>query len=215
MHMGLSKQHLLLLGFNLAYLAGFSLYFLVTKNYEFIWYVFVLLLLLLLVWSTLKISHLPNYLLWLLSLWGLLHMAGGGVQIGDRVLYAHLLIPFVSDGDFSILKYDQLVHMYGFGVGTIASYFLLAQKIHGYIRHFWLSVVAILIGMGLGVVNEIVEFVAVVAVPENGVGGYFNISLDLVFNTIGAIAAMLIYTFAVKLKAHEKVGNGVTGPTAT
>ena len=44
--------------------------------------------------------------------------------------------------------------------------------------------------MGLGAVNEIIEFSAVLAVPETNVGGYYNTALDLVFNGSGAILAM-------------------------
>lgn len=190
--MELIKRHALLLVFNLAYILGFGAYFLVAGNYEFVWYVVVMLVLLALVGATLRVSRLPDYLLWLLSLWGLAHMAGGGVQIGEHVLYAQVFIPFVTDGEFSILKYDQLVHTYGFGVAAIAVHFLLSRKARGYLSAFWLSVVSILAAMGLGVVNEIVEFIAVLFAPEQGVGGYFNIALDLVFNTAGAILAMLI-----------------------
>ncbi|MCK5082487.1 MAG: hypothetical protein KAR31_06230, partial [Candidatus Omnitrophica bacterium] len=48
--------------------------------------------------------------------------------------------------------------------------------------------------MGLGAVNEIVEFLAMVFVPETNVGGYVNTALDLVANLTGSlIAAFLIY----------------------
>jgi hypothetical protein len=45
---------------------------------------------------------------------------------------------------------------------------------------------AAIAGMGLGALNEIVEFIAVLTLPETGVGGYVNTSLDLTANTIGA-----------------------------
>jgi hypothetical protein len=41
--------------------------------------------------------------------------------------------------------------------------------------------------MGLGAVNEIIEFVAVLVFPQTNVGGYANTALDLVFNSFGAI----------------------------
>jgi hypothetical protein len=46
--------------------------------------------------------------------------------------------------------------------------------------------------MGLGAVNEIIEFVAVLSVPDTNVGGYLNTALDLIFNALGAIVAMLL-----------------------
>jgi hypothetical protein len=43
--------------------------------------------------------------------------------------------------------------------------------------------------MGLGAINEIIEFVATVVVPETGVGGYVNNALDLCWNGVGATIA--------------------------
>ena len=42
----------------------------------------------------------------------------------------------------------------------------------------------------MGPDNEIIEFIAVLTVPETGVGGYENTMLDLVFNLIGGILAV-------------------------
>ena len=50
--------------------------------------------------------------------------------------------------------------------------------------------IAILGGIGLGAINEIFEFIATILFPDNGVGGYVNNSLDLIFNAIGAIIVM-------------------------
>jgi putative membrane protein len=55
-----------------------------------------------------------------------------------------------------------------------------------------ISIVIIMAGLGVGALNEIVEFTAVVITPETGVGGYNNTSLDLVADLIGAIIAMII-----------------------
>ena len=45
--------------------------------------------------------------------------------------------------------------------------------------------------MGLGSLNEIIEFAAVLSFENTNVGGYVNTALDLCFNTLGAITAML------------------------
>jgi hypothetical protein len=50
--------------------------------------------------------------------------------------------------------------------------------------------------MGLGAVNEIIEFIAVLSVPDTNVGGYYNTALDLVFNGAGAVIAMVIVALA-------------------
>jgi len=46
--------------------------------------------------------------------------------------------------------------------------------------------------MGLGALNEVVEFAATLLVPETNVGGYLNTGWDLVANAIGAATAALI-----------------------
>jgi len=192
----ISKHHIFILLFTLAYVFGFGTYYLSIENYEFIWYILVLLFFVGLVAATLQKSQLPPWQLWLLSLWGLLHMAGGGVQLGDQVLYGQVLIPFIENGDFTILKFDQLVHAYGFGVVALVSHFLLSRTVGSALSPFWLAITSILIAIGLGAINEIVEFAAVIVVPETGVGGYYNTALDLVFNALGAIVAIvLLLTF--------------------
>jgi len=44
-------------------------------------------------------------------------------------------------------------------------------------------------GLGLGALNEIVEFIITVVVQSTGVGSYVNNALDLVFNFVGALIA--------------------------
>ncbi|MDP6527374.1 MAG: DUF2238 domain-containing protein [Candidatus Pacebacteria bacterium] len=178
--------------FNLLYILGFGGYYISIKNFEFLWYVAVLVFFFLLVVLTLKKSKFDYTILWGLSLWGFLHMAGGGVPVGDGVLYGYQLLSLVDNGgDFFILKFDQLVHAFGFGVATLFIYHLLKPYLNE--KTNWGAVYAILIaaGSGLGALNEIVEFVAVVSFPETGVGGYANTALDLVFNIIGATLAVI------------------------
>jgi hypothetical protein len=47
-------------------------------------------------------------------------------------------------------------------------------------------------GMGLGALNEVIEFAATLLVPETNVGGYFNTGWDLVANTTGATFAAVV-----------------------
>jgi putative membrane protein len=46
-----------------------------------------------------------------------------------------------------------------------------------------------------------VEFIAVLSFPQTNVGGYVNTSLDLVFNALGAIAAVIF----IQLVKYKKV----------
>ncbi len=48
-------------------------------------------------------------------------------------------------------------------------------------------------GMGFGAMNEVVEFIATLTMPETNVGGYINTGWDLVSNLTGCtLAALLI-----------------------
>lgn len=175
--------------FNLVYVLGFGLSYLLAGNYEFLWYVAVLVFFFILVLATWSRAKFDAIILWGLSIWGLLHMAGGGVKVGDSVLYSLHLIPIIGSGDAYVLKFDQVVHMFGFAVATLVVYHLLKPYLTKETN--WKVVYPLIIaaGMGLGVLNEIVEFIAVVIFPNTGVGGYYNTAIDLIFNTFGAIAA--------------------------
>lgn len=98
------------LGFTLGYTAIFGAIFLSSGNSEFLWYVITLLILVGLVALGQRSAGFPSLILWALSLWGLIHMAGGGVPIADSVLYAHVVLPVYAAGEFVFLRYDQIVH---------------------------------------------------------------------------------------------------------
>lgn len=185
----------MLIAFNLIYVAIFTIYYLSIKNYEFLWYVAVLLFFVCLIAFTLKKSKFDYLILWGLSIWGFLHMAGGGIHVGDGVLYALQLIPIWVTDNFFILKFDQLVHFYGFAVATLVAHHLLKPYWNERVNYKVVYPLLVAIGMGLGALNEIVEFMAVVAFSNTGVGGYYNTALDLVFNALGAIAAVIFIHF--------------------
>jgi len=196
--MKIERGHVWLILFNAIYIIAFASYYISIQNFEFLWYVAVLLFFFFLVAFTLKRSRFDYVILIGLSLWGLMHMAGGGVLVGGEVLYRYVLMPIVGEGDLSILKFDQFVHAFGFGVSTLVVYHLLKPYLNE--KTNWKVVYPILVvaGTGLGVLNEIVEFIAVIAFAETGVGSYANNALDLVFNTIGAIIAVLFIHFRRK-----------------
>lgn len=163
-------------------------------NREFLFYIVVMVLLLGVVWLVHRSIALTTATLWALSLWGLLHMAGGLAPVpeswpinGDiRVLYSLWLIP-------ERLKYDQIVHPYGFGVATWVCWqgmsAAIRQRGGDAVPTAGLMVLAATAGMGLGALNEVVEFAATLLVPETNVGGYLNTGWDLVANAIGATVA--------------------------
>jgi hypothetical protein len=180
------------LGVTLGYTAVFGAIFMSAGNSEFLWYIVTLLILVALVALGQRKAEFPAAILWALSLWGFIHMAGGGVPVGDSVLYAHVVLPIYGSGEFVFLKYDQIVHFYGFGITAWVLWHLLHRHFPVMIGSASLIVFPVLGAMGLGAVNEIIEFIAVVVFPNTNVGGHVNTALDLVFNGAGAIFAMLL-----------------------
>ena len=169
-------------------LLAFSFYYVVLKNYEFIIYIFVILFFFVLVLLTNNRVKYSNTSLWGLTIWGTLHMAGGGIPAKGDVLYKLILIPVTEN----IFRYDQFVHIIGFGVATLIMFELLKPKLKPI--EYWtaISIVVVMAGLGVGAVNEIVEYIATLVVPETGVGGYDNTLLDLISDLIGALIALLV-----------------------
>ena len=185
----LKKDQIPILITNIIALIIFSFVFFSRKNYEFIIYIGVIIFfLLVIVYSNKKINY-PNGVLWGLTLWSVLHMSGGGIFIGGKKLYELMIFQIVGS-PYNIFKFDQFVHIVGFWVATIVMYHLLKPLLK---EKKWisLSIVVVMAGLGVGALNEIVEFMATVIIPETGVGAYVNNSLDLVSNLVGAIGAMI------------------------
>ncbi|MDX1681814.1 MAG: hypothetical protein R3336_01725 [Phycisphaeraceae bacterium] len=171
----------------------------VTGNGEFLFYVLVMLLLIVAVVAFHLKVRLSTGALACLSAWGLSHMAGGLMPVPEswpingetHVLYSLWLV----EGH---LKYDHVVHAFGFGVTTWICWQGLASSIAGgpdrravfpTLGRLTLCAAA---GLGFGAMNEIVEFIATLTMPETNVGGYINTGWDLVANTVGAVIAAVI-----------------------
>ena len=175
---------------NVCVILLFAAYFIRSLNYEFIIYVGVIAFFVAVFALTRDRAYFPNYVLWLLTLWALLHLAGGSVRVNGILLYNFILIPLSEKAP--IFRYDQLVHIIGFGTATFVMYYILRPLLKPDISSWRsLSIVIISAGLGVGAFNEIVEFLVTVLVPETNVGGYLNTALDLVSNFIGAIGALV------------------------
>ncbi len=189
-----------LLIITLAYIGVGALYFTREGNYEFLWYIATMLVILAFVLLTIGKSNLPTWPLSLLCLWGLFHLLGGGLAVGSGVLYGYVLFPISLNGDFTILRFDQVVHFYGFGLVTLIIYYLLRRSTA--LANIWIGFLAIFTAMGFGALNELIEFLADLSVLESGVGGYYNTGLDIVANALGAICAALIAPYLFKECPH-------------
>lgn len=199
----IKKNEWALLIFNLLYIIGFALYYFFLQNYEFALYTGVLVILLVLVASFQRRINFPLPVLWMVSIWGLLHMLGGGLKLPSGVvLYRWIPIEIYNAhdalGEFVILKFDQILHFYIYFVMSFVLAHLLRFITRTDIKPLYFYFFVAIGSMGLSVVNELIEFAAVVVSPNTGVGGYVNTLLDLLFNTLGAISGAIIHRLIKK-----------------
>lgn len=186
----MKKEHIVLLMINLALIVGFGMLFLARQNYEFIIYVGVIIFFLCLVGISIKKVDYTLASLIGLTVWSALHLAGGGITVGEGRLYDVILIRLSAT--YPIWRYDQLVHIWGFGASTLVAFSLLAGLLKKPVGNpIALGFVLVMAGLGMGALNEILEFIVSICVPESGVGGYLNTSLDLCADLIGALLGLL------------------------
>jgi hypothetical protein len=190
--------------FNAAYIAAATALSLVKGNREFIFYIVVMLVLIVVMSIVHSRVKLTTGLLWAFSAWGLLHMAGGLCPLpagwpynGDQaVLYSWWLIP-------NLLKYDQIVHAYGFGITTWLCWHILRNALRQpdgspVPPTFGMLTLCAAGGMGFGALNEVIEFIAVLTIPNTNVGGYENTGWDLVANLVGSTLAAVVIRCVTK-----------------
>lgn len=172
------RAHPVITACTVAYALAFGILCVWNDIPQFAVYAVVLTVLAVLVARVERRIGLGSGLLAALSVWGLLHLAGGLVPVGDRVLYNVPLVP-------GILRYDQAVHAFGFGTAAAVCRRVLEVRAPG-LPAGTTAVLVWLTGMGLGALNEVVEFVATLVQPASNVGGYRNTAFDLVFNLLGS-----------------------------
>ncbi len=185
------RRHPVLAAIVAAYLVGFAVFGLVTKSRLTVPYVVIVAA------GALGVAFLDSRVrlsgtaLAGLALWGAGHLAGGIVELdGDRILYNGLFTRWIH--------FDNVVHFVGFGAAGMAVW---EAVLSGWVdgdrppRHP-LAVVAVvaLLGMGVGALNEVVEFALTHLLEETEVGGYQNTGRDLVANMLGGLTAGTLVT---------------------
>ena len=186
------------------YLAASAIAAWIRGNGEFVFYIVVMLVIIAALAWVHRRAGLSAGLLAGLSLWGLLHMAGGLVPIPETwhqgldqgVLYNLWFIP-------GRLKYDQLVHAYGFALTTwlcwqclLAATRPLGDGSSTLRPSLGLMTLCAAAGMGFGALNEVIEFFATLTLPNTNVGGYENTGWDLVANLVGSVAAAVLIAWS-------------------
>lgn len=190
--------------FTLGYFLAGVVLIMLRRDYEFLVYIGVMAAVLALVLHVHRRVHLLLASLWGMSVWGLLHLAGGLVAVpadwpveGSRVLYSWWLIP-------KVLKFDNIVHTYGFGIATWICWQGLAASAAGQAQParptFGRLTLAAAAGQGFGALNEVLEFAVTLIVPNTNVGGYVNTGWDLVCNLLGSSTAVLLIAWRARLK---------------
>ena len=200
------RQLIPILGFNLAYLLAAIIGSIASGNSEFVLYILIMLILGSVVWFADRRVGFSPLVLWGLSGWGLAHMAGGLIAVPEswpingehRVLYSLWLIP-------DLLKYDHVVHAFGFGVTTLVCWeglcaILTAQRnrIEPFVPVPTLGMLTLCgaASMGFGGLNEVIEFFLTLTLPETNIGGYINTGWDLVSNLVGVTAACCLIAWS-------------------
>ncbi|GIW73556.1 MAG: hypothetical protein KatS3mg103_0078 [Phycisphaerales bacterium] len=195
-------------GVFVASLAGFTIVAARQGNLEFVFYGATMVVMAAAVVLVDAIAGLSRASILGLLAWALLHLAGGNVPIeGAGVLYNYRPTPWLP-------KYDQATHAFGFGVATLVCWECLRSAL---VRRLGrparptagLMVACVLMGTGLGALNEVVEFVAVLTMPSTNVGGYVNTGWDLVSNLVGAAAVGAgLWVLGRSRRRREDAGEG-------
>lgn len=179
----LVRTHPFFTAFSAAYALGLTVFGFGPFPVRALTYLVIVLLDFVVVAALNRRRPLPGWLLWSLSFWGLMHMVGGLVgweSSQNGIVYGIWLIP-------GVIRYDQLTHMIGFAVATAACWFALDLRTVPDAPPAGKALMAGLMGMGLGALNEVVEFASIYAVPEQQVGGLENMGWDLIFNLMGCV----------------------------
>ncbi|MBW2995539.1 DUF2238 domain-containing protein [Candidatus Woesearchaeota archaeon] len=174
--------------FTVVYLVLFTIRAIYNSNYEFLYYTFILSILIFIVVIYYQKIHLTTNLIAGLVLVGAMHVLGGNISLFGTRLYELWFLK-------GVLRYDNVVHFIGSYVATLVAYNFLYPHLDSRRKHhkLWLSIVIILMAMGVGVFNEILELIAVVMFDASQqVGDYFNNAVDLVYNFLGAATSCAI-----------------------
>lgn len=190
----LSPARLWPLLFTVSYTAFSMIYFASIGNSEFIAYIAVIIFLLVLGGCVLTHQCVSAWILWLLSLVGLLHLLGAAVIVNGDILYNYVPVYIENPSGLTFIKFDQIVHTIGSAVAAVLMYYFLRRDT----MFHWLGigVFSVLGSIGIGSLNEVIEFIAKMNVSDTDVGGYYNTAVDLCVNLFGALlGTMLAFLF--------------------
>ena len=166
----------------------------VFQNHEFLLYAVTVIALVTVIYKTDQYFKFEPAGLWLFNVWLILHILGGLASWQGVRFYDLMLLNLVGE-PYHILKYDQFVHFYCYLVMSFLMWNVVQKIARPNANGAVICVVTILAASSIGAVNEVIEFLAVILLGTDGVGGYTNTAIDLVANLAGAIVGTL-YRYA-------------------
>ena len=151
--------------------------------------------------SRLRTRVLPAPVAYAAAASAALHLGGGLIRVGNGVLYNATPGP-------ELLRYDHVGHGLGTFVGALLVWELLVRDSFAVTRRTGLVTLTTLAALGLGAVNETVEYLATLLRGGTHVGGYTNTGWDLVTNLLaGTLAGIVIHRRRGRVAAEA--GGGV------
>ncbi len=134
--------------------------------------------------AALRRSPLPNPVAIGLAILAVVHLAGGLIPVHGDVLYNAAF-------GWRAVRYDHFVHASSVFLGTAVLWWTIVLPA-GPVQPPRLLGLCVLAALGLGALNEMVEFLITITHHGSHVGGYVNTGWDLVSNTVGALASALL-----------------------
>lgn len=181
------------------YLLGFIAASLYLESYNSLYYIAIQSIITVVVYIAHKRIQYALPLLWSLSLWGLLNLAGQIIPLPPEVPTKDSTQTL---GELWLVReifiYDNLVHFYGFAVATWVSWQTLCRIIHTRYQRRLMPTIGLLLlvvtsSMGYGALNEMIEFLTQLIFNLQHSDTYHSTCWDMIINTLGAmIAAVMI-----------------------
>lgn len=174
--------------------------FLQRSNMEFLGYLGIVLILGIIIISLKNVLKIEISEIWALSFFGFAHIMGGLILFSNGTnLYQQILIDVINNGGgYVILKTDQVIHCLGYGTLGFILFGVFSRILHKSTSKGLILFISILVAVGFGALNEVIEFIVVLLTPFNGVGDLYNMGLDLIFNLMGAVVGSVIRYFILK-----------------
>ncbi|HET7018457.1 MAG TPA: DUF2238 domain-containing protein [Streptosporangiaceae bacterium] len=187
----LSRAERIAIGMGAAAMVGFGTYGIATGSPSTFGYLFTVVVIgAAIAW--LRRDALPDLLAIGLAMAATVHLAGGFINVEHNVLYNGYLGPYDKALGTHLLQYDHFAHAFASFVIVFAAWFLLAKPNLAGKGRRELLILAVGTALGMGGLNEMIEFLATIAHHGAHVGGYLNTGWDLICNFIGASTAGII-----------------------